>query len=281
MMDFSPAARHAHRFVRRQFPEAQLDLLHVVPVGALAEAPPRPPAYLGRRTVTQAALEHERVRKAAAHLGILGGGLLAEGNPAEVALTYAESGTYDLLALGTAARGRLGRLMFGSVAGRVVRDSPVPVLTARGNGLRLRRVRRVLVPTDFSPHAARALELVRTAWPSADVRLLHAVDIASPEMLAPGPSAAAGLGPLGESERAWREEAQGRLRELGDGEVVTGPPTPCILTVLEAGSFDLVALGTAGRRGVEGLLFGSVARGVVRESPVPVLTVRVPGGGSG
>lgn len=220
MMDFSPAARHAHHVVRRQFPEAQLDLLPVVPVGAVAAEPPRTPAYLGRHTVTRAVLDHERAREAAERLGVL-----AEGHPAEVALTHAGSGMYDLLALGTAARGGLGRLMFGSVAGRVVRDSPVPVLTARGNGRRLHRVNRVLVPTDFSPHAARALEVVRAAWPKAGVQPLHAVDAASLDTPVPAPPAAVGLGALpAERLQVWREEAQGRLRELG--EVVTGPPPP-------------------------------------------------------
>ena len=37
---------------------------------------------------------------------------------------------------------------------------------------------------------------------------------------------------------------------------------------------DLIVIGTHGRRGVDHLLMGSVAEGVVRISPVPVLLIR-------
>jgi nucleotide-binding universal stress UspA family protein len=39
---------------------------------------------------------------------------------------------------------------------------------------------------------------------------------------------------------------------------------------------DLIVMGTHGRTGVEHLLLGSVAEKVVRLSPYPVLTVRLP-----
>jgi nucleotide-binding universal stress UspA family protein len=37
---------------------------------------------------------------------------------------------------------------------------------------------------------------------------------------------------------------------------------------------DLIVIGTHGRRGVGRLMVGSVAEGVIRASPVPVLTIR-------
>ena len=41
-------------------------------------------------------------------------------------------------------------------------------------------------------------------------------------------------------------------------------------------SADLIVLGTHGRRGLHHLVLGSVAEGVVRLAPVPVLLVRLP-----
>jgi len=130
LMDFSPAARRAHAFVRDHFPGVRLDLLHVVSPGSLQTPMPLAPAgrALGAASLANRLREW---RQAAGHqLQELGGGELVEGEPADVALGRAASGTWDALVLGTAARSGLDRLLFGSVAGRVVRESPIPVLTA-------------------------------------------------------------------------------------------------------------------------------------------------------
>jgi nucleotide-binding universal stress UspA family protein len=55
--------------------------------------------------------------------------------------------------------------------------------------------------------------------------------------------------------------------------VIDGLPVDSILGLLD-GSFDLVVLGTHGRGGVRRSLLGSVTERVIRESTVPVLTVR-------
>ena len=57
-------------------------------------------------------------------------------------------------------------------------------------------------------------------------------------------------------------------------EVAIGKPAVEILRVAERDSADLIVMATHGRTGVDHLILGSVAERVVRESPVPVLTVR-------
>ncbi len=42
-------------------------------------------------------------------------------------------------------------------------------------------------------------------------------------------------------------------------------------------SADLIVMGTHGRTGLDHLILGSTAENVVRKSPCPVLTVRLPG----
>jgi universal stress protein A len=54
---------------------------------------------------------------------------LREGNPSREILEAIRLGNYQLVVLGTHGRSGLGHLMLGSVAERVVRLSPVPVVT--------------------------------------------------------------------------------------------------------------------------------------------------------
>ena len=57
--------------------------------------------------------------------------VLVEGTPSEEIIDYAEEADCDLVVMGTHGRGGIDRLLLGSVAERVVRTSPVPVLTVR------------------------------------------------------------------------------------------------------------------------------------------------------
>ncbi len=56
---------------------------------------------------------------------------LAEGEPAEEIIKYAQSHDIDLIVMGTHGRRGLGRVFLGSVAEEVVRSSDVPVMTVR------------------------------------------------------------------------------------------------------------------------------------------------------
>jgi nucleotide-binding universal stress UspA family protein len=55
-----------------------------------------------------------------------------------------------------------------------------------------------------------------------------------------------------------------------DGESVAG----VIIAEAQRWSADLIVIGTHGRTGFNRLLFGSVAEGVLRTSPVPILLIR-------
>ena len=54
-----------------------------------------------------------------------------EGSPAREIVDYATETGVDLIVMGTHGRSGVDRLLLGSVAERVVRRSPVPVLTVR------------------------------------------------------------------------------------------------------------------------------------------------------
>jgi len=58
--------------------------------------------------------------------------------------------------------------------------------------------------------------------------------------------------------------------------LVDGGFVPEILRAAADRCCDLIVMGTHGRTGLGRLLMGSVAEGVMREAPCPVLTVRTP-----
>ncbi len=55
--------------------------------------------------------------------------------------------------------------------------------------------------------------------------------------------------------------------------IISGDPALEILNVIESEDIDLVIMGTHGRKGLDHVIFGSVAGNVVKKSPAPTLTV--------
>jgi nucleotide-binding universal stress UspA family protein len=134
-VDFSSGARDALEDaadLARRF-GAQLTLVHVLDapraMGARPSVPPpelleREARQLGRRLE---GWRHEAERIAGAPVRTV----IADGPPAAEIARLAESGDFDLVVTGTHGRHGVGRLLLGSVAERVVRDAPCPVLVAR------------------------------------------------------------------------------------------------------------------------------------------------------
>src|SRR5208283_2675699 len=79
---------------------------------------------------------------------------LLEGDAAQAILDFAHQREVDLIVVGTHGRSGLGRVLMGSVAERVFRHSPVPVLTLGPHLHQLAqagRPKNILVPVDFTP----------------------------------------------------------------------------------------------------------------------------------
>ncbi|MCK8603036.1 universal stress protein [Desulfoferrobacter suflitae] len=56
-------------------------------------------------------------------------------------------------------------------------------------------------------------------------------------------------------------------------EVLRGDPAEEIIKYAESAGIDLIVMGTHGRKGLEKVIFGSVADQVVKKSAVPVMTI--------
>jgi len=138
------------------------------------------------------------------------------------------------------------------------------------------RISRILVATDFSDQASKALEWARTFAGAlgAKLVLLHVINMFS---LAETGCVMAGIDPL----HLVREQAQRYMDEVKrlvpDAETLIreASPRPTIVEAALELDCQMIIMGTHGRSGLAHLLLGSVSEYVVRNSKVPVLTVRV------
>ncbi|MBN1141906.1 MAG: universal stress protein [Deltaproteobacteria bacterium] len=61
-----------------------------------------------------------------------------------------------------------------------------------------------------------------------------------------------------------------------ESHILRGLPFDQIIKKAEEVGADMIILGTHGRTGLDHVIFGSTAEKVVRKSPIPVLTIRMP-----
>ena len=59
-----------------------------------------------------------------------------------------------------------------------------------------------------------------------------------------------------------------------EGEVLVGCASDEILAKAKRDGVDMIVMGTHGRKGIDRIIFGSVAEKVVKNSTIPVLTIR-------
>jgi nucleotide-binding universal stress UspA family protein len=140
--------------------------------------------------------------------------------------------------------------------------------------------RLILCPTDLSDDSAAILALARDVARQyrAALLVLHVAQTLGPEQVS-----------YAEAETRLQPEAH--VAELRRALLRLAPPEPgldvrhllregdevaVIEQVVREQHCDLVVLGTHGRTGLDRLLMGSLAEGVIRRSPCPVLVAHYP-----
>jgi nucleotide-binding universal stress UspA family protein len=142
-------------------------------------------------------------------------------------------------------------------------------------------LRKIVCPTDFSDPAREAARVAAelASHFGAEMLLLHVVVPGSavpPAMEVPPVNLPLTEQELEVSARQSLEEMVGRLQAQGlraGFRILRGNEAEEIVQAAEQEQAELIAIGTRGRTGLEYLLFGSVAKKVVRLAKCPVLTV--------
>ena len=197
------------------------------------------------------------------------------GDPAQVILSYARNGHFDLIMMPTHGYGPFRRFLLGSVTAKILHDATCPVWTsthletslATGNA----GIRKVLGAVDFGPRSSVVLQLASEVTNKfhASLTAAHVVPISSPFM-------------EGYWIQDWREEARRAVPEqlqalLPGGslsaeiEVLEGSPAVALSDAAERLNIDLVVIG---RHASEtGGKLGANAYAIITRSPCPVLSI--------
>jgi nucleotide-binding universal stress UspA family protein len=194
------------------------------------------------------------------------------GDPERELLLIASEEHVDAVVCGSSGKNAADRLFVGSVSERLARDGGIPSLTLRYDMLRaaadpadLARNfgRMLLVPTDFSWPAARALNLALSFPPRAvgSVRLLNVVT----------------------GSEATESEIEAELRVLVEKAkergihatpvIGHGAPERAVLMEVDNLGITGIVVGSRGRSILQEALMGSVSMTLIRQAPVPVLIV--------
>jgi nucleotide-binding universal stress UspA family protein len=133
--DFSPLADAALGLAGElaKLYGAKLTLAHVIPGDRPAEPDPQAPYFKVAKRVWDADIEVERTAreeldKRAAAAGVAADLALARGEPVPGLLDVIKQVGADLVVISSAGRTGLSRIVLGSVAEELARNSPIPVL---------------------------------------------------------------------------------------------------------------------------------------------------------
>ncbi|MGZ4201928.1 MAG: universal stress protein [Thermoleophilaceae bacterium] len=202
---------------------------------------------------------------------------LRQASPARALHELAEHLDADLVVLGSARFGAIGRVVICSVAMRLLHGLPCPVAVAPKGYATDRHSPsfRIAVAWDGTPESELALEaateLARLA--RSELHVWHVID---PALYA----VPAYPGVLMPSEATMTEAADRLLATAAErlpedvkavAKVLTGNPAEMLAA--EAGSVDMLVMGSRGYGPVRRVLLGGVSSRLMRHSPCPLLVV--------
>ena len=144
----------------------------------------------------------------------------------------------------------------------------------------MKEFNRILFPVDFSESSGKIVPYVQTVAQKfgSQIHILFAARVFDhfTSIYVPHPS-------INKFEKELIEGAEKRLYEFMDENfkefpqtktaVAAGDPSEEIINYIQEHKIDLVIIGTHGRKGMDKILFGSVAERVVKTAQVPVMVV--------
>jgi nucleotide-binding universal stress UspA family protein len=182
----------------------------------------------------------------------------ARGSAADVLVSLAETEGHDLIVVGNRGLAGTSWLRPASVPGRVSHRAPVAVLIVNTVGRQPPGYQRIVVGTDGSATAARAVESGRALAEALGAELALATA---------APSDAAGRRTLDGLAATWPGVP---------AHVVSGDPVDALAELSKSGGYDLLVVGNKGMGGPRRVL-GSVPARLTRRASTSLLIVNTTG----
>ncbi|MFA9408359.1 MAG: universal stress protein [Candidatus Dadabacteria bacterium] len=191
----------------------------------------------------------------------------------------------DLIVMGKHGQGFVERAIIGSNTAKVLRKSPVPVLSVKGKGRKsISKIENILVPVDVSDDTESAilssLELAEIF--NASVTLLYVFwldenvyDIPPSLVKKFIEKSHQKLDQIANLNKKKFLKANKRTKLTLSTEVLHGvSPALAIRYYANKNKIDFIMMNTHGRKGIKRIVLGSEAEKVIREAPCPVLVFR-------
>lgn len=211
--------------------------------------------------------------------------LIKEGDEASAIVDTAVEEEVDLIVMASHGRSGFSRWVLGSVAERVLRTAPCPVLLMRED----KPLNHIMITLDGSALSEYALEpgMEVASRLGSHVTLLSVeplVEVAQEMVLA---LEQAGVKHEQPTHEDFYERVSRYLQQQADKLPPTlkqaiyikpkqGPVVEVILDTIESDKVDLVVMSTHGRSGLKRWLYGSVTDKVLHSAPCNLLIMRPP-----
>lgn len=223
----------------------------------------------------------QRVEDVRSRLPAVNGGVAVQGvRPKELrpALLDIANTSNGIAALLPTRRGGLSRVLQTNFYERLLHDGPLPILALPSDG-RMRPIKRLLFPADYSPRSDAAFEWAAdlAARLGAELHLLH---VFGPDRLLESEidiekrSAAQSPGELYQIDKDTMATLGERASARGVRavcETAEGRAHEQILVYTQKAAIDLIVMSSHGPRSYEDILYGTTTTRVIQKSPIPVL----------
>jgi len=144
----------------------------------------------------------------------------------------------------------------------------------------MQNIKKILCALDLSPHSVMVAEYAVTMAKAFDAQIV--VVYAAPALTqyvgfhVPSSSIENFVGEIvAGAEKTMQDFVASNFQGVkAVGKVVNGYAAEEILNMVTTEKADMIIMGTHGRKGIDRILFGSVAEKIVKSSPIPVMTIR-------